>query len=45
MRASTGGRAEEADLLGIVPAPGSGNLRAAGADNKGRVIAVYGAQP
>jgi len=32
-------------LQAIAPVPGSGSLWAAGADNKGRMIAVYGSQP
>jgi hypothetical protein len=32
-------------LLAIAPVPGSGSLWAAGADNEGRMIAVYGNQP
>jgi hypothetical protein len=32
-------------MQAIAPVPGSGSLWAAGADNKGRMIAVYGRQP
>lgn len=32
-------------LQAIAPVPGSGSLWAAGADNEGRMIAVYGSQP
>ena len=32
-------------LPAVAPVPGSGSLWAAGADNEGRLIAVYGAQP